>query len=202
MKNTRISSIFRQCDHGPFFRRSRVALRGQHDTQCTARIPVDLSRIELAVDGRLNRFGEVAANTHHDRLRLRVTHAAVEFKRANVIGPISTALDHQAGIEETRVTDAVASHAFHRRANDFTHHLIMNFWRHYRRGGIRTHAARVGTLIVIEQTLMILARGERENMFTVDHYDEGSLFTFKEILNDHASTGSTKLMPFKHGING
>ena len=24
----------------------------------------------------------------------------------------------------------------------------------------------------------------------------------KEILNDHASTGSTKLMPFKHGING
>ena len=55
---------------------------------------------------------------------------------------------------------------------------------------------------MIEQTLMILARGERENMFTVDHYDEGSLFTFKEILNDHASTGSTKLMPFKHGING
>ena len=59
-----------------------------------------------------------------------------------------------------------------------------------------------GTLIVIEQTLMILARRERENMFPIDHYDEGSLFAFKEILNDHASTGSTELMPFKHGING
>ena len=49
---------------------------------------------------------------------------------------------------------------------------------------------------------MILARRERENMFPIDHYDEGSLFAFKEILNDHASTGSTELMPFKHGING
>ena len=54
---------------------------GEHDAERDAAIPFRLDLVEGAGDGVFEQIDEVRLQPHHDRLRLPVAHAAVEFER-------------------------------------------------------------------------------------------------------------------------
>jgi hypothetical protein len=60
-------------------RRVRVVGGGEHDAERDAAVPFGFDLVELAGDGVLEQVEQVGLQPHHDRLRFRVAHAAVEF---------------------------------------------------------------------------------------------------------------------------
>ena len=159
-----------------------IAGRGQHHAEREAAVPLGLGLVELAGDRGLDQVGEVGLQTHHDRLRLGVAHAAVEFDHAR----LALAVDHQAGVEEAGVGQALGRHAGQRRVDDFAHHARMHVGGDHRRGRVGAHAAGVGALVAILEALVVLAGGERERVFAVGHDDEAGFLAFHELLDDDA----------------
>src|SRR5690606_6147324 len=66
-------------DHVARARGAGIAFRRHHHAQRRTRIPVGLDALERAVDAGFDERREVRTQPHHDRLRLRVAEADVEF---------------------------------------------------------------------------------------------------------------------------
>ena len=130
---------------------------GQHDAERDAAVPFGFDLVEAAVDGGFEQGDEVALQAHHDRLGFRVAHAAVEFQHLER----AVRLDHQAGVEEAGVGNAVLLHAVDGRHDDFAHRLGVDFRRHHRRRRVGAHAAGVRALVAVLQALVVLAGGQR-----------------------------------------
>ena len=111
----------------------------------------------------------------------RVAHAAVEFQRFG----LALRVNHQAGIQKTGERDAVLLHAFDGGQNDFAHRPAMHFRGHHWCRGISTHAAGVGTLVAIEQALVVLAGRHDGHIFTVTHHDEAGFLALQKLFNHH-----------------
>ena len=94
-----------------FARPVRIARRGEHHAERGATIPVGVDLIERAVDRVLKQLDQIRLQPHHDRLRLRIAEAAVEFERSR----IAFGVDHHAGVQEPGVRHAVRGHAVDRR---------------------------------------------------------------------------------------
>src|SRR5262249_54334791 len=76
----------------------RIAGRGQHDSQRSAAIPFRFDAVELSVERVLYEVDQVRLEPHHDRLRFRIAHTAIEFERAGR----ARGIDHDASVEEAR----------------------------------------------------------------------------------------------------
>ncbi|CFW05319.1 Uncharacterised protein [Bordetella pertussis] len=174
---------------------------GQHHAQGGAAVPDDVGLVERAVDGVLERIKQVALDAHHDGLRFRVAHAAVVLQRLD--GPVGVIAgrDHQAGVQEAGVGDAVARHALHGRQDDFAHDAVVQLGRDDRGGRIGAHAAGVGTGVAVLQALVVLAGGQGEHMAAVAHDDEAGFFAGEEFLDHHARAGLAQRAVAQHGVD-
>ena len=104
--------------------------RCQHDTERHPAIPFGLDLVQRSGQGVFDQFAQVGFQPHQDRLCFRIAQTAVEFNRLDR----TILADHQSGIKETSVGRPFGRHAAHRRQNDFTHCLGVQFRRHHRRG--------------------------------------------------------------------
>ena len=159
----------------------RVAMGGHDHAQCGAAVPLQFHLVELAVSGSSHHVAEVAFQAHEDGLRLGVAHAAVEFERLG----LALGVDHQAGVQEAGVRDAILFHATDRGQDDFAHGAGMYIGRDHWRGRIRTHAAGVGAFVAVFEALVVLAGGQGQHVLAVAQHDETGFFAFKEFLDHH-----------------
>ena len=155
-----------------FAGRVRVACGGENNAQRHLRVPLGAYLIESAVDPCLQEIHQVGLQARHDRLRLRVAQPAVEFEGFDL--PLG--INHQPGIQKSCVGDSIGSHPTNRWENDFAQRPLMHLGRHDRSGRVRAHAARVGALIPVAQTLVVLTGRQCEDMFAVGHDDEAGFF--------------------------
>ena len=81
------------------------------------------------------------------------------------------------------------------------HHAIKNDGSHDRSGGVSTHATRVGPLVSIFETFVILTGRERENVFAIAQNDKAGFFAEQALLNHDARTGSTERAVAQHGVD-
>ena len=107
-----------------------VTVRCHHHTQRGAAVPLQLDLVKFAVNGGCQDFGQVTLQAHHDRLRLGVTHAAVELQRLGA----ALRVDHQAGVQETGERNTVFFHAADGGQDDFAHGAGVYVGGHHRRG--------------------------------------------------------------------
>ena len=175
---------------------------GQHHAQRHARVPVQRHLVQLGAGGREQHLGQVGTQPHHDRLGLRVAHAAVEFERLHT----AIGRDHQAGVQETGVRNAVGRHPTQRGQDHLVHGALVHRGRHHRRRRIGAHTAGVRTLVGVQQALVVLAGGQRQRVHSVAQHDEAGLFAFEELLNHHASAAfvvrHAQLVVQQHEVDG
>ncbi len=53
---------------------------------------------------------------------------------------------------------------------------------------VGTHAAGVRTLVLVQQALVVLAGGQRDDVLAVAQHDEGGFLAFEELLDDNTGT--------------
>ena len=115
---------------------------------------------------------QITFHAQHDGLRFRVAHAAIEFQGFDV----AVWGNHQTGIQKAGVGVAFLGHAIDGRTDDFTHNFSVNLRRHHRRWGIGPHAACVRALVAVLQAFVVLAGGQGQNIFAIDHDDKAGFF--------------------------
>ena len=64
--------------------------------------------------------------------------------------------------------------------------------RDHRRGRIGAHAAGVGTCVAVAQALVILRRGQRQDVLAVGHDDEAGFLARQEFLDDDLIAGGSR----------
>ena len=189
-------------DDGALFGVLGVAARGKDHAEGRAGVVLDAALGDVAGGGGGQGLGKARLDAAHDRLRFRVAHAAVEFERLDGRAAFLVPADHQAGVKEARVHDAVFGHTAHGRLDDFAHRLFKDFVGHAGRGRVGAHAARVRALVAVEKTLVVLARGKRQHVFAVDHDDEARFFAREEFFDHDARAGRTELVAREHVVDG
>ena len=134
-------------------------MRGQHHANGSAAVPLKLKVVKasLGIGGSSSHqhIDQIGFQTRHDGLGFGVAHAAVELKGFD----LALWVNHQTCVQETGERDTVFFHALDGGQNDFAHRAGMHLRRDHWRWRIRAHTTRVGALISIEQTLVILAGG-------------------------------------------
>ncbi len=93
-------------------------------------------------------------------------------------------------------------HAAHGRQDDFAHDAGVQLRRDDRRGRIGAHAAGVRALVAVEQTLVVLARRQRQHVLAVHHHDKARFLAVQEFLDHHARAGVAQFVVGEHGIDG
>src|SRR6202163_2661234 len=176
-----VASDLESRNRGALAWRIRIPRRRQHYAQCGAAIPVGVDSIEGAFDRVFQEVDQIGLEPHHNRLRLGVSQPAVELERAW----IAFVVDHHPGVEKSTVWNPVRGHAVDGGYDNLAHDARVNRGRHHRRGRVGTHAAGVGPRIAVEEPLMILRRGERENVGAIGHDDEARFLAGQECLDDY-----------------
>jgi hypothetical protein len=188
MEHHRVLGLLRQAGDGVALARGhRIAVSRHHHAQGDAPVPLQLHLVERSVGGRHHHLEQLGLEPHHDRLGLRVAHAAVEFQRLDR----AVGRNHQAGVQEAGVRDAVGLHALDGRQDHFAHRAGVHLGRHHRRRRVGAHAAGVGPLVAIEQALVVLAGGQRGDVPAVAHDDEAGFLAGQEFLDHHPRNSMT-----------
>ena len=73
---------------------------------------------------------------------------------------------------------------------------------HDRRGRVGAHAAGIGALIVIEDTLVILRRCQRKNMLAVGQDHERDFFAVEKFFDDDFVAGFAKGFSHQDLVDG
>ena len=92
-------------------------------------------------------------------------------------------------------------HASYGRPNDLLHHLGVHRIGHHRGGGVGTHTAGIGSGVAFANTLVVLGRGHRQYVFTVDHDDKAGFLTFQKALQYDPGARVAKLIIGEHVLN-
>ena len=111
----------------------------------------------------LDQFEQVAFQAQQNRLRFRIAETAVEFEHTG----IARAVDHEARVEEPGVAVPLLGHSCEHRLDDFAHHSRVQLGSHHRRRRVGAHAAGIGPLVAVPETLVILAGRKREHVLAV-----------------------------------
>ena len=175
----------------------RIAAGDHHDADRGAGVPLDGAVGEGAVHARPERGQERGGEAREDRLRLGIAEAAVELKDLGaVLG------EHEAGVEDAVVGRPAARELVHDGLEHLGLHDGEHVRRHARGGGVGAHAARVRALVAVEQALVVLRGGERDDRRAVDEREDGGLLALEILLDEHLAGGFAELGVDEHVPEG
>ena len=174
----------------------RVTRGGEHDAERDAAVPCSVDRVQRSAHGVIDQLNQIGLEPDHDRLRFRVTHAAIELENFR----LSRAVDHHARVQEPGEWNAVGGHAVHCRQDDLAHDPRVQLGRDDRRGGIGAHATGVGARVAVLQSFVILRGRQRQHVLAVDHDDEARLLARQKFLDDDAGTRIAHRID-EHGVD-
>jgi hypothetical protein len=129
--------------------------------------------------GREQRVEQVGAQPRQQCLRLRVAEADVELDHARTVGG-----QHQAAVEDAVKRRAAVAHQLDDRLVDRRHQL---------RGALRVdlgdrrvgaHAAGVGSLVAVEDPLVIAGGRHRDRALTIAEREQRELLALEVLLDD------------------
>ena len=135
VKHHGVVSVLRQAGEGiALARGQRVAVCRHDKAQRRAAVPFQFDFVQppmrAGLGGGHQHVDQIGLEPHHDRLGLGVAHAAVEFQRFGV----ALRINHQPGVQETGVRNAVFFHTANGGQDDLPHGARMHGRRdHYRR---------------------------------------------------------------------
>ena len=119
-----------------------------------------LDRVQAAVERRLAQHRQIALQTHHDGLRLRIAEPAVELD--DVRRPVRR--NHDAGVQKSRVRHSVGGQSANRGLDHLTHDAGMDFRRGHGSRRVGAHAAGVGSAVAVVEALVVLRGRQRQHM--------------------------------------
>ena len=154
---------------------------------------MEVALADASRDGRLNRVEQVAFHPHHDRLRLRITEAAVEFQHHRPARG-----HHDAAIQDALVLRAFRFHARHHGLGNVRHQPVSHLRVDNLVGGVRPHAPGVRPLVVIENAFVVLRGDQWDYPLAVRHHEERELFAFQEFLQHHPGSGFAEHLAAQH----
>ena len=175
-----------------------IARCSKHHPEGNPRVPLGLDLVQPPRDRVLEQADQIALEPHHDRLGLRVSHAAVELEHFDA----AVRTDHQAGIQKADIRRAIRLHSEYRWLNDLAHDLGVNRGGHHRRGRIGAHAAGVGPEVPVLQALMVLTACEGQRVRAIRNHDKAGFFPFEEFLDHHARARIAHLVVDQHHVHG
>ena len=175
-----------------------ITMRCNHHAQRGSRVPFHFDLVEITSHGMFEQPGQITFQTHDNRLRFRVAHAAIELHHIDR----AILADHQSGVEEAGKRRTFALHAGDCRLYHFAHHTRMHRRRHHRRRRIRPHAASVRSDVTVLEPFMILTGGQRQGVAAIRHDDETGFLAIEKIFDDHTRTGSAHLVADQHHVDG
>jgi hypothetical protein len=162
-----------------------VARPCENDGHRRLRAGGELDPVQRPGGGRGQRLEQVSLEAREDRLGLRVAEAAVELENA---WPVVR--QHQAGVEKALERCASCCELFENGAVDRLHELVRFVGVEVRDRGVAPHPARVRSLVVVEQPLEVLGRGEGQGPPSSAEGEERYLLAFEELFdNDLAAEG-------------
>ena len=179
-------------------RNARISGGSQHDAESSVQVPLGFDLVELAIDRMFQELQEIGFQAHQDRLGFGIAHAAVEFQGFDA----AVLADHQSGVKEAGVRHAFERHALDGGVDDFADDLGVDARRDRRCRRVRTHAAGVGAGVAVADALVILAGGERQHVFAVDHDDEADLFAIEKFFDHDARASIAEFVVGEHVIDG
>ena len=161
----------------------RVVLGSHNHVHCGAGIPIQLGTLRnFTASSRAQQLTQRGAQTRQNRLGFRVAKAGVELDNAHAAAGHS-----QTAEEHAHERGAALSHTCNGRACYLLHDLLHEALGQPGKRGVGAHTAGVRALVVIEDALEILSRGQRQNVLTVGDDEEGHLGAVQELLDDHSA---------------
>ena len=133
-------------------------------------------------------LGQVRAQPRQHRLRLRVPEAGVELEHLGAIRA-----DHQARVEDAAEGDAAGGHRRDDGAVDAVDELPDLGGAEAGDRRVAAHAAGVGALVAVEDPLVVLGGGERDDVLAVADRQQRELLAIEELLGDDGGRAEAPL---------
>ena len=162
---------------------ARVVLGGHNHVNRGAGIPIQLGTLRnFTASSRTQQLTQRGAQTRQNRLSFGVAKAGVKLDDAHA------AVGHsQAAEEHAHERGAALSHTSHGRAGNLLHDLLHEALGQPGKRGVGAHTAGVRALVVVENALEVLSRGQRQNVLAVGDDEEGHLGAVQELFDDHGA---------------
>ena len=145
----------------------RIAARDEHHTDGSPFVEGDGALVEITSGHTLEEVHDVALQTEHHTLCLRVAHTAVVFDDHRLSLDIDEAEE-----DESLVVDALCSQTFDGRTDDAVFHLLHPILGGEGNRCHRPHAASVQTCVVLTDTLVVLGFGQDLIVLSVCQYED------------------------------
>ena len=177
-----------------------IAFGGHDYVYGTSFFPFHVFFFQISMDAFQHNLCQVTVKEGKHRFRFRIAEAAVEFHHFRAfVG------NHKACIKTAFEGVAFFFHGCHDGPKDFDFHFIHHFIGHHRGWCIGTHAAGIGTFVIIENSLMVLGGNHRYHMGPVAEAEDRRFFPFHKFFDDYRPSGTAEAVSFQHvfyGING
>ncbi len=92
---------------------------------------------------------------------------------------------HEARVEDAAVVDAPPYYLGDGGTDDLVHQTLVEHIVHRRHGRIRTHAARVGPLVAVEDALVVLGGSKRQNLVAAHDREKRQFLTLEILLYEN-----------------
>ena len=157
---------------------ARVALAREHDAHGPLGAPGKLDLTQALLGSRDHDIDQVGLETRQDDLRLRVAKACVELEQFGAFRR-----KHETAIEDASIVDVLLAQTGDGTLHDVDHGrmLLISDDGHRR---IHAHAARIGALVVLVGTLVILRGSHGKHGDAIGKGEHGALGAGHHLLDD------------------
>ena len=157
--------------------RCGVALRGEHYAQSCKIVPLQLG---IAALGHGTEYlDDITLQTRQHDLRLGVAEACIELYDLDALLGL-----HKSAVEHTLERTAFGNHGRSRRFHYMFQSVCFVLGRDERQRRICAHTSRIGTLVAVVCTFVILRQHHRPYLLSRDETHERKLGTREELLHD------------------
>ena len=110
-------------------------------------------------------------------------------------------IDHEPGIKDTAVGDATLLEFAHDGQNDLLLDHRKPVGRNNGRRAVGAHAAGVRAPVAVEDALVVLRTRQQDGVLAVNHREDGTLFSVKELLDQDLRAGGAELVGDEHVVD-
>ena len=182
MEDDAVLNLVDTSDRITFLVSLRITSTDEHHAHGSARIDLYRVLVEVAIGYALKEIYDVALQSQHHCLGLRVTHTAVVLDHHRLTFDVDQSEENKALVVDTLLSEAVYGRTDDA-ILDFLHPLLVG--KGHRR--YTTHAAGVQSRVVLTDTLVVFGLGKYLIVFAICQDEDRALDAAEELLNDDLS---------------
>src|SRR4051812_48578840 len=160
---------------------ARISTRRHHNADRSITRPAEVAAAHSALDRCFHGIEQVAFHAHQDWLRLRIAKAAIEFQHHG-----AASRHHDSAVKNALVFGAFGFHSVHHRLRNMMQQPLRHLLIEKSGERICAHPARIRTSVPVAETLMVLRRDQRRNIFAVTNYQKRNFIAVKTFFKHYA----------------